>query len=55
SVFLPWVVLGSLCLTLAFDICILFCVLHLPAASSRKEALTTCSPHPITSSMACGS
>ncbi|XP_066194428.1 olfactory receptor 6M1-like [Sylvia atricapilla] len=55
SVFLPCVQVGSLCLTLAFDICILFCVLHLPAASGRKEALTTCSSHPIPLSIACGS
>ncbi|XP_053789801.1 olfactory receptor 6M1-like [Vidua chalybeata] len=55
SVFLPCVVLGSLCLTLAFYTCILFCVLHLPAASGRKKALTTCSSHLITFSIAYGS
>ncbi|XP_074402829.1 olfactory receptor 6M1-like isoform X1 [Zonotrichia albicollis] len=55
SVFISCVVLGSLCLTLAFYICILFCVLHLPAASGRKKALTTCSSHLITLSIAYGS
>ncbi|RLV85386.1 hypothetical protein DV515_00016019 [Chloebia gouldiae] len=54
SVFLPCVILGSLCLTLAFYICILFCVLHLPAASGRKKALTVCSSHLITLSIAYG-
>ncbi|NXP69429.1 OR6M1 protein, partial [Chloropsis cyanopogon] len=55
SVFLSCVVLGSLCLTLAFYICILSCVLDLPAASGRKKALTMCSSHLITLSLACGS
>ncbi|NXS10288.1 OR6X1 protein, partial [Neodrepanis coruscans] len=51
SVFLPCVVLGSLCLTLAFYMCILFCVLRLPAASGRKKAFATCSSHLITLSI----
>ncbi|KAM6999444.1 olfactory receptor 6M1-like [Passerculus sandwichensis] len=55
SVFISCVVLGSLCLTLAFYICIVFCVLHVPAASGRKKALTTCSSHLITLSIAYGS
>ncbi|NXO32873.1 OLF49 protein, partial [Cisticola juncidis] len=55
SVFLSCVVLGSLCLTLTFYIRILSCVLHLPAASERRKALTTCSSHLITLSIAYGS
>ncbi|CAN8175496.1 unnamed protein product [Coccothraustes coccothraustes] len=55
SVFLSCVLLGSLCLTLAFYICILLCVLHLPAASGRKKALTMCSSHLLTLSIAYGS
>ncbi|NXT45267.1 OL287 protein, partial [Pelecanoides urinatrix] len=55
SVFLSCVILGSFCSTLAFYICILFSVLHLPAASGRKKALTTCSSHLITLSIAYGS
>ncbi|KAM4883406.1 LOW QUALITY PROTEIN: olfactory receptor 6C3-like [Sylvia borin] len=55
SDFLPCVMMGYLCLTLAFDICTIFSVLHLPAASGRKKALTTCSSHPINLSIACGS
>ncbi|KAM3656949.1 olfactory receptor 6M1-like [Ammospiza maritima maritima] len=55
SVFISCVVLGSLCLTLAFYICIVFCVLHLPAGSGRKKALTTYSSHLITLSIAYGS
>ncbi|NXF00106.1 OR6M1 protein, partial [Menura novaehollandiae] len=55
SVFRLCVVLRSLCLTLAFYICILCCVLHLPAASGRKNAFTACSSHLITLSIACGS
>ncbi|XP_039572763.1 LOW QUALITY PROTEIN: olfactory receptor 6M1-like [Passer montanus] len=55
SVFISRVVLGSLCLTLAFYIATfsVFCIL--PAASGRKKALTTCSSHLITLSIAYGS
>ncbi|KAM6066283.1 LOW QUALITY PROTEIN: olfactory receptor 6E1-like [Chlamydotis macqueenii] len=55
SVFLSFVMLGSLCLTLAFYSGILFCVLHLPVASGRKKAFTTCSSHLTTLSIAYGS
>ncbi|KFO71286.1 Olfactory receptor 49, partial [Cuculus canorus] len=43
SVFSSFVILGSLCLTLAFYMSILFCILHIPAASERNKAVTTCS------------
>ncbi|NXK43327.1 OR6M1 protein, partial [Piprites chloris] len=56
TVFISCVVLGSLGLTLAFYICILFCILQLPAASGRKKkAFTTCSSHLITLSIVYGS
>ncbi|NXF41121.1 OLF49 protein, partial [Nyctibius bracteatus] len=55
SVFLSFVILGSLCLTLAFYICILFCILHLPAASGKEKAFTTCSSHLTTLAIAYGS
>ncbi|XP_074428189.1 olfactory receptor 6E1-like [Larus michahellis] len=45
SILLSFVMLGSLCLTLAFYTGILFCLLHLPGASGRKKAFTTCSSH----------
>ncbi|NXY78553.1 OLF49 protein, partial [Glareola pratincola] len=45
SILLSFVMLGSLCLTQAFYTGILFCILHLPAASERKKAFTTCSSH----------
>ncbi|KAM9208047.1 olfactory receptor 6M1-like [Leptosomus discolor] len=55
SFLLPFVVLGSLCLTLAFYMGILFRILHLPAASGRKKAFTTCSSHLTTLAIAYGS
>ncbi|XP_068280346.1 olfactory receptor 6E1-like [Nyctibius grandis] len=55
SVFLSFVMLASLCLTLAFYICILFCILHLPAASGKKKAFATCSSHLTTLAIAYGS
>ncbi|XP_065714795.2 olfactory receptor 6E1-like [Patagioenas fasciata] len=55
SVFLSFVVLSSLCSTLAFYMCILFCILHLPAASGRKKAFTTCSSHLTTLAIVYGS
>ncbi|NWX03666.1 OLF49 protein, partial [Caloenas nicobarica] len=55
SVFFSFVILGSLCLTLAFYMCILFCILHLPAASGRKKAFSTCSSHLITLAILYGS
>ncbi|KAK4806510.1 hypothetical protein QYF61_021346 [Mycteria americana] len=38
SVLLSCLILGSLCFTLAFYMGILFCILHLPAASGRKKS-----------------
>ncbi|KAM6037320.1 LOW QUALITY PROTEIN: olfactory receptor 6E1-like [Chlamydotis macqueenii] len=55
SVLISFVILGSLCLTLAFYMGILFCVLHLPAASGRKKAFMTCSSHLTTLAIAYGS
>lgn len=55
SVLLPFVILGSLCLTLAFYVGILSCILHLPAASGRKKAFTTCSSHLTTLAIVYGS
>ncbi|NXC24656.1 OR6C3 protein, partial [Campylorhamphus procurvoides] len=55
SVFLSCVIMSSLCLTLAFYMCILFSILRLPAASERKKAFTTCSSHLITLSIVYGS
>ena len=55
SVLSSLVILGSLCLTLVFYMGILFCILHLPAASGRKKAFTTCSSHLITLAIAYGS
>ncbi|XP_013226495.2 olfactory receptor 6E1 [Columba livia] len=55
SVFLSFFILGSLCLTLVFYMCILFCILHLPAASGRKKAFSTCSSHLTTLAIGYGS
>ncbi|XP_065509183.1 olfactory receptor 6E1-like [Caloenas nicobarica] len=55
SVFISFVILGSLCLTLTFYMCILFCILHLPAASGRKKAFSVCSSHLTTLAIAYGS
>ncbi|XP_009647685.1 olfactory receptor 49 [Egretta garzetta] len=55
SILFSFVILGSLCLTLAFYMGILFCILHLPAASERKKAFTTCSSHLTTLAIAYGS
>ncbi|KAM9211447.1 olfactory receptor 6E1-like [Leptosomus discolor] len=55
SFLLPFVVLGSLCLTLAFYMSILLCILHLSAASGRKKAFTTCSSHLTTLAIVYGS
>ncbi|XP_069726625.1 olfactory receptor 6E1-like [Phaenicophaeus curvirostris] len=55
SLFSSFVILGSLCLTLVFYMCILFCILHIPAASGRNKAVTTCSSHLTTLAIAYGS
>lgn len=47
--------LASLCLTLALFMRILFCILHLPAASGRKKDCPTCSSHLTTLAIAYGS
>nr|XP_013056776.2 LOW QUALITY PROTEIN: olfactory receptor 49-like [Anser cygnoides] len=53
-VFLLFIMLSSLCLTLASYTCI-FCILHMPAASDRKKAFATCSSHLTTLAIAYGS
>ncbi|XP_009466959.1 PREDICTED: olfactory receptor 49-like [Nipponia nippon] len=55
SVLLSFIILGSLCLILAFYMGILFCILPLPAAAGRKKAFTTCSSHLTTLAIAYGS
>ncbi|NXL54447.1 OLF49 protein, partial [Podilymbus podiceps] len=55
SVFLSFIILGSLCFTLAFYMCILFCILNLPAASGRKKAFPTFISHLTTFAIAYGS
>uniref|UniRef100_A0A8B9BCS8 Olfactory receptor n=1 Tax=Anser brachyrhynchus TaxID=132585 RepID=A0A8B9BCS8_9AVES len=53
-VFLLFIMLSSLCLTLASYTCI-FCILRMPAASDRKKAFATCSSHLTTLAIAYGS
>ncbi|XP_051499738.1 olfactory receptor 49-like [Apus apus] len=55
SVLASFFILSSLCLTLSFYLGIIFCILHLPAASGRKKAFTTCSSHLTTLAIAYGS
>ncbi|XP_068521486.1 olfactory receptor 6E1-like [Anas acuta] len=55
SVFILFIVLSSLCLTLASYTCILFCILQMPAASARRKAFSTCSSHLTTLAIAYGS
>ncbi|XP_064354227.1 olfactory receptor 6C3-like [Dromaius novaehollandiae] len=43
SVFISFVVLGSLCLILVSYMCVFHCILHMPSASGRKKAFATCS------------
>ncbi|XP_042655201.1 LOW QUALITY PROTEIN: olfactory receptor 49-like [Tyto alba] len=50
-----FVILTSLCLTLAFYTGILLCILHLPATLGRKKAFTTCSSHLTSLAIAYGS
>ena len=55
SVFLLFIVLSSLCLTLASYTGIFLCILQMPAASGRKKAFATCSSHLTTLAIAYGS
>uniref|UniRef100_A0A493U2Y5 G-protein coupled receptors family 1 profile domain-containing protein n=1 Tax=Anas platyrhynchos platyrhynchos TaxID=8840 RepID=A0A493U2Y5_ANAPP len=45
SIFILFIVLSSLCLTLASYTCIFFCILQMPAASARRKTFATCSSH----------
>uniref|UniRef100_A0A8C0FM43 G-protein coupled receptors family 1 profile domain-containing protein n=1 Tax=Bubo bubo TaxID=30461 RepID=A0A8C0FM43_BUBBB len=55
SVLVSFIILASLCLTLAFYMGILFWILHLPAASGRKKTFATCSSHLTTLAIVYGS
>ncbi|XP_040399029.1 olfactory receptor 6C3-like [Cygnus olor] len=55
TVFLLFIVLSSLCLTLASYTSIFLCILQMPAASGRKKAFATCSSHLTTLAIAYGS
>nr|XP_047910925.1 olfactory receptor 49-like [Anser cygnoides] len=55
SVFILFIVLPSLCLTLASYTSIFFCILQMPAASGRKKAFATCSSHLTTLAIVYGS
>ncbi|XP_071583007.1 olfactory receptor 6F1-like [Heliangelus exortis] len=55
SFFLSFIVLRSLCLTLAFYMCIISCILRLPSDSGRKKAFATCSSHLTTLAIVYGS
>ncbi|XP_067173677.1 olfactory receptor 6F1-like [Apteryx mantelli] len=55
SVFLLFVLLGSLCLVLVSYMCIFHCILHMPSASGRKKAFATCSSHLIALAIVYGS
>ncbi|XP_064360372.1 olfactory receptor 6E1-like, partial [Dromaius novaehollandiae] len=52
SLFISFVVLGSLCLVLVSYMCVFHCILHMPSASGRKKAFATCSSHLITLAIA---
>ncbi|XP_030324203.1 olfactory receptor 6F1-like [Calypte anna] len=54
-VFLSFIVLSSLHLTLAFYMCIISCILQLPSDSGRKKAFATCSSHLTTLAIVYGS
>ncbi|XP_067159123.1 olfactory receptor 6F1-like [Apteryx mantelli] len=45
SIFISFVVLGSLCLIMVSYMCIFHCILHMPSASGRRKAFATCSSH----------
>ncbi|NXA57077.1 OLF49 protein, partial [Nothocercus julius] len=45
SIFLCFVLLGSLCLIMVSYFLIFHCILHIPSASGRKKAFATCSSH----------
>ncbi|XP_067166873.1 olfactory receptor 6F1-like [Apteryx mantelli] len=55
SVFLSFVLLGSLCLVLVSYTCIFHCILHMSTASGRKKVFATCSSHLTTLAIAYGS
>ncbi|XP_066843144.1 olfactory receptor 2AP1-like [Anser cygnoides] len=55
SIFMLFIVLSSLCLTLASYTSIFLCILQMPAASGRKKAFATCSSHLTTLAIAYGS
>uniref|UniRef100_A0A8C3C3A9 Olfactory receptor n=1 Tax=Cairina moschata TaxID=8855 RepID=A0A8C3C3A9_CAIMO len=55
AVFLLFIVLSSLCRTLASYTSIFFCILQMPAASARRKAFATCSSHLTTLAIAYGS
>ncbi|XP_071886488.1 olfactory receptor 6E1-like [Anas platyrhynchos] len=55
AVFLLFIVLSSLCLTLASYTSIFFCILQMPAASARRKAFATCSSHLTTLAVVYGS
>ena len=55
SVFILFIVLSSLCLTLASYTSVFFCILQMPAASGRKKAFATCSSHLTTLAIVYGS
>uniref|UniRef100_A0A493STL2 Olfactory receptor n=2 Tax=Anas platyrhynchos TaxID=8839 RepID=A0A493STL2_ANAPP len=53
--FILFIVLSSLCLTVASYTCIFFCILQMPAASARRKAFATCSSHLTTLAIVYGS
>ncbi|XP_032060938.1 olfactory receptor 49-like [Aythya fuligula] len=55
AVFLLFIVLSSLCLTLASYTSIFFCILQMPAASARRKAFAMCSSHLTTLAIVYGS
>uniref|UniRef100_A0A8B9T3W1 Olfactory receptor n=1 Tax=Anas platyrhynchos TaxID=8839 RepID=A0A8B9T3W1_ANAPL len=55
SFFISFIVLSSLCLTVASYTHIFFCILQMPAASVRRKASATCSSHLTTLAIVYGS
>ncbi|XP_068779458.1 olfactory receptor 6C3-like [Struthio camelus] len=54
-IFILFAVLSSLCLVLVSYMCIFHCILHMPAASGRKNAFAACSSHLTNLAIAYGS